>query len=378
MLAEETCVVRCIWCLKESADLTQDHVVPRSIGGTLQYAVPACKTCQEILSKPERELSRRSILAIHALSSQIRQRHPERPTSGLLQASCFLVKHPLGGFGESVLRSGEKLESLAHVEIKVVPGEPVEGRVRGATWEESERIFSSFKSALTGTPGPDGLVCEIDTSLEVPPPVAEDLDFWPRMVLLPDGRLMIRARNADEAQRFAAVMTQLVLNPPARSKHTWTSAMITGGTVHHLELKYEPQLVRRVIAKIAYGLFRCTTGIEFREEDDIRLRSYILGWQEPDIEPVMEAPEKHQFTTSAGPHRFVLAPAHDREAAIIDLYGHPYRVQLGSAGILLPEPIIVFCATDGTGMRIANSEERTSVLCEFQSLTWTSVPPAVD
>src|SRR6266446_812055 len=87
---------------------------------------------------------------------------PREPVeAGLLQSSYILVKHPLGGFGESLLRAGEKMEMLTHVEIKVVPGEPVEGRVRGTTWEDSQRIFSTFKSALTATPGPDGLVCEI-------------------------------------------------------------------------------------------------------------------------------------------------------------------------------------------------------------------------
>jgi hypothetical protein len=91
----------------------------------------------------------------------------------------------------------------------------------------------------------------------------------------------------------------------------------------------------------------------------------------------MEGPEREQFTTGAEFHRFVLAPAHDPEAAIISLYDHPYRVHLGSVGSLLSEPIVLLCATDGTGIRTAASDEAISILHESQSLTWPSLPPAV-
>src|SRR5580700_8644082 len=57
---------QCAWCLEEKTGLTKDHVVPRSIGGTLEYALPSCTKCQGILSKAERTLARKSFLAIHA------------------------------------------------------------------------------------------------------------------------------------------------------------------------------------------------------------------------------------------------------------------------------------------------------------------------
>lgn len=363
-------VMRCTWCHREDLTITQDHVLPRSIGGTLQYAVPACSNCQTILSKAERDLSRKSLLAIHALSIQGSPRHPKRPTSGLLQAGCLLVEHPLGGYGESVLRAGQKLQALSHVEIKVVPGEPVEARVRGPSWEESERIFSGFKSVLANVPGPDGLVCEINVSLEVPPSVAEDPDFWPRMILLPDGKLMIRARNPDEAKRLGLAMTQLVLNAPPRSPSTWTSSEIKGGTTHQLMIQCEPNSVRRIVAKIAYGVFHCIAGLEMPKGDDIRLRHYILGNSVPGYEPVSESPTPDQTTTDTAFHFVALAPEHDRQAAIVCLYRNSFRVQIGSAGTALPKPILLLCATDRSGMRLATTDEAESILKGLESLTW--------
>ncbi len=368
--------MRCTWCLGESGSLTRDHVIPRSIGGTPAFSVPACEACQSLLSKLEHELSRKSILAIHALCAQPRPRHPGRPTSGLLQPLCLLVKNPLGGYGESTLRSGERIESLPHVEIKVVLGEPVEARVRATTWEESERIFSVFRSALIRAPGPDGLVCEIKVSLEVPPPVAEDADFWPRLILLPTGQLLIRARDGDEARRFAMAMTQLALNPPPRPREAWRSSAITGGTVHHLALQYDARSLRKVATKIAYGVVRCATNLVLREEDDVRLRTFILGSSESALDPVTESALDGQLTTGIEFHFVVIAPPYDRTAAIVSLYGHPYRVHIGSTDGSSQEPVVLRCATDGTGMTILSPSETLSVLDQFRCVNWMSISEA--
>lgn len=92
--------MRCFWCDKETESLTDDHLIPYSLGGTKQYAVLACHSCQYILSKAEQEVARKSILALGAMVSRVRPRHPERPTSGHLQPSFLTVKHPHGGFGD--------------------------------------------------------------------------------------------------------------------------------------------------------------------------------------------------------------------------------------------------------------------------------------
>ena len=61
--------MRCFWCDEVKEKLTADHIVPRALGGTLEFTVPACQSCQFILSKAEFEVSRKSSLAIPALSA---------------------------------------------------------------------------------------------------------------------------------------------------------------------------------------------------------------------------------------------------------------------------------------------------------------------
>jgi hypothetical protein len=238
-------------------------VVPRAIGGTLEYALPSCESCQVILSKAEAILARKSMLAIHAVASDLPPRHPKRSDSGILQVGYLLVKHPLGGYGESALRAGNKVESLCHCEIKVVPGERIEGRVRGESRAKTDLLFAKFKDALSSTPGPDGLVCELNVTLDIPPEISADPDFWPRMVMLPNGSLLLRARDPQEAQRFSGVFTELVIKGVDQTRGTWQSAEIQGGTQHQMKLEYDSEAVRRVAAKIAYGLFLLVSGMEW-------------------------------------------------------------------------------------------------------------------
>jgi hypothetical protein len=51
---------QCAWCLEEKTGLTKDHVVPRSIGGTLEYALPSCLPVEEAPRKLICHLPRRS------------------------------------------------------------------------------------------------------------------------------------------------------------------------------------------------------------------------------------------------------------------------------------------------------------------------------
>ena len=82
--------MRCFWCDKESEKLSADHIVPRALGGTTEFTVLACLSCQSILSKAEHEVSRKSILAIPALVVSLPPRDPDRPTSGHFRPSYFL------------------------------------------------------------------------------------------------------------------------------------------------------------------------------------------------------------------------------------------------------------------------------------------------
>jgi hypothetical protein len=211
-------------------------------------------------------------------------------------------------------------------------------------------------------------VCEVNVSLEVPAEVSMDPDFWPRMVLLPNGNLLLRARDPQEAQRFAMVFTELVRKGAEQFRGDWKSTEILAGTQHHMKLEYNAQAVRRVAAKIAYGLFLLLSGTELDRDQDCKLRAYILG-SDVEPEPVMEAPESFAVTTgSAAYHEVIFGPSHDVEAAIVRLYGYAFRVELGSAARRLSRPIVVLCPTDGSGMRLAGKKEVGDAVAAAESL----------
>jgi hypothetical protein len=270
--------LRCFWCDKKFERLTDDHIVPQSLGGTLEFSVRSCEQCQTRLSKAEREVARKSTLAIHALSSPIRPRHPDRPTSGQLQPLFLLVKNPLGGYGESQLSAGETMRSLAYIEAKVVPGEPIDARIRGATAADAQLLLVLLRKALQLDRKliPGELVCELTASLEIDPEVAADPEFWPRVILLPGNRLMFRARNPEELVRCARVLEFIARSNYQIDPSKWaTDVRITGGTPHKMGLRFDPQCVRRVAAKIAYALFRAITKQRMQPCEDDQMRSYI-------------------------------------------------------------------------------------------------------
>lgn len=187
--------VICFWCHIESRDLTDDHIIPYSLGGTKDWSVRAYASCQNRLSKAEHEVARKSMLAIHALAAPVAPRHPDRPTSGHLRPTYFMVKHPHGGYGETLLSAGEQVSLLPYFEIKVMPGEPLEGRVRGST-EDVRRLLDVFRKGLRSTPSPNQFLFEVKVSCDLDPTTADDVNFWPRIVLLPGDRLSFR-RTSD-------------------------------------------------------------------------------------------------------------------------------------------------------------------------------------
>ena len=369
----------CFWCQTEGNSLTDDHIIPYSLGGTTEYTVKACRNCQNRLSKAEHEVARKSMLAIHALTAPVAPRHPERPTSGHLKPTYFMVKHPEGGYGETLFSAGERASLLPYFEIKVVPGEPLEGRVRGTT-EDARRLLDTFRRGLKNTPGPDRFLFEIKVSCELDQSISDDKNFWPRIVLLPGDRLLLRGRNPGEIIRFMHVLMQM-----ATSNYTvpeaWSTkgSEIKGGTPHLMSLRFDPQTVRRIAAKVAYGLFTTVTNRSLDADHDLYLRQYILGLWDSMEEPVSEEPDSPTTTTSDNPHYVLLSPAHDPHAAVVCLYGFKFRVELGSQGEL-PAPVVMICQIDGSGIRPASPDEIKEIIENITGITFTQPwkrPPEV-
>lgn len=365
-------MAHCFWCEKDQDEVTSDHIVPRLLGGTLDFSVPSCEACQALLSKAEHEVGRKSLISVHALASKVKPRHPSRPTSGVFKGSPWLVKNALGGYGESLLFAGEQMRSLAHFEIKVVPGEQIEGRVRGSSPIEAQHLLDLFRNALKVKVNPGEPVCEITADLSLDPETAADPDFWPRIVLLPGDRLLLRGRNPNELMRFANVFTQIALGNYQINASAWNSQVqIEAGTLHKVTYNYDPQCERRIAAKIAYALARTVGKRRPDPAYDERLRMYILGLEDDPDELVSIVPDNTTFTTSSEPHRILLSPGSDPTAAFVSLYDHfDFRVELGSA-VALPEPIIVFCEIDGSGMRIGSSVEAATFGEKIKALTFS-------
>jgi hypothetical protein len=232
-------------------------------------------------------------------------------------------------------------------------------------------MFTKFRDALAQKPGPDNSVCEIAVSLDIDSEIRKDPDFWPRLVLLPNGKLRIRARDLEEARNFGTVLTQFVLQGAPRDRNLWESAVIEGSTPHAMMLQFDPQAVRRVMAKIAYGVLAIEGNCKLDAMQDSNLRKYILGTTEEEAEPVSEAPESLRLTTGGiDTHHIVLFPPHDPSAAIVSLYGYSCRIEFGEGLRDVPGPIVIICNVDGSGIRKARPEEASRIIEQFADLTF--------
>jgi hypothetical protein len=138
-----------------------------------------------------------------------------------------------------------------------------------------------------------------------------------------------------------------------------------------LALKFNPQAVRRVAAKVAYGLFTTVTAGSLDTDHDTYLRHYIMGFLDAPDEPVSEGPMPLTTTTSNKPHFVVFSPDHDLQSAIVSLYGYAFRIELGP-GSKLPNPVAVICQIDGSGIRLASADETREIIDGISSMTFTS------
>jgi hypothetical protein len=83
-----------------------------------------------------------------------------------------------------------------------------------------------------------------------------------------------------------------------------------------------------------------------------------------------QTPDPVTSTTSEDPHYIVLLPAHDRSAVFVSLYGFNFRVELGPKGVL-PEPVVVFCEIDGSGMRVGSVAEISNLTARMETAVYS-------
>jgi hypothetical protein len=206
----------------------------------------------------------------------------------------MLVKHPLGGYGESLLSAGDRVSSLPYIEVKFAGEQPIEARVRAATANDARLLIETYRRAFQNKPSPNGLVCEFTANVDLDSEIAADPEFCPRIVLLPGKRLMIRARDPEEIVRFAEAITNLALSKYEIDPSKWNNpATIVGGTPHVMALRYDSRCVRRVAAKVGYGLFCTIKKMRMEGTLDERMRHYILGTETSLHEPVSITPDRY-------------------------------------------------------------------------------------
>lgn len=119
-----------------------------------------------------------------------------------------------------------------------------------------------------------------------------------------------------------------------------------------------------------------------RDSDhDAYLRHYILGLLDSTDEPVSEGPMPLITTTSNKPHYVVFSPAHDPQSAIVNLYGYTFRIELGP-GTKLPKPVAIICQINGSGIRLASTDETREIIDGISSVAftqpWKRPPEIVD
>jgi len=356
---------KCVWCNVHKYDITDDHVFPRSIGGTKKLSVPACTKCQLIISKAEYELSRKSSYALCLVESGPRRRHKQKPTSGLIQTNYVIVQHPDGGYCESQFRSGESPRSLAYIEIDVANGCKT-ARIRGADPQDTHKLIEAFKQKLSSKPDTSGLVTEIATYTHNLGNINNDPDFWPRIVLDTRGRLFIRARNPEEAMIFIKAFVYYTNAGAFTEQSNWKNSEIKGGDLHHVSVEYDNCMVQRVIAKIATGLLFAHKDIETIDLSRFdNIRNFILGENDDGYNKIVKDlvwpgvmlnwPEHHVAAVFR---------KEDEILGLISIYGSIHSISLLHSSPLMPElrPMAAKTAHNGSGTEILNEIEALGII----------------
>lgn len=348
----------CIWCGARSLSLSKDHVFPRVLGGTREVWVWACGKCQNTISRIEQEVGRRSLYSLYVLTQGPRGRDKRKPQSGAIQARYFLVKNPLGGYGEAAFRVGEELpETLPHIEIDVRGRTEI--RRRGMKPQDVERLVRTLLDIVTRAPNVDGFLGEVTVLTDSLPGIDSDQDFWPRIVLGLSGKPFIRARDASEALRFTGALLENLNTIAICGYDKWTKAEIVAGTPHDVLLSYDPRSVQRVVAKIAYGLayLRCG-GTTTAEELYPQIRQFVRGiMSDTDQTPVKELGRPGSMTIWPDHHVAFVGSWGQRVTGLVSMYGDCHLVDFGPSANAPATfgSTAATCRRDGTETRMVHA-----------------------
>jgi hypothetical protein len=353
---------RCVWC--GAPRETDDHVFPRSLGGTKELVVPACRNCQKEISRAEGEVARRSLFALHRIEQGPPPRDKKRADSGSVEAKYVLVKDErLGGYIEVAFRSKQHPITLPCIEIDVNTGR---ARKRGVRPEDVDALVEAILRVVVGPPDESGQLGSVDVDLlsEAEAHYADDPDWWPRAFLDLRGRLQVRARDAHEAEQFFPILITLAERGVFSDHSRWSTGEVVAGTTHRFRLEWDDLAVARVVAKIAYATaVRSVLPSELRSEPLTRVSRFVRGGNDEDAVVVRSIREAGTITEWPDHHLALLESNGGRLQGIVVLYGACFVVDLGDDP--LPEafskPVLAMSLTNGTKTYFASDDEAEAI-----------------
>lgn len=354
---------QCVWCHDGASVLTEDHVFPRCIGGTKHLKLPACRKCQRAISDAETEFCRRSVFALYSLDNAPSGRHKQRSKSGALRTDYVLNRHPLGGYGETVLKVGSGIQLLPYIEIDVSSVSP-KGNARGASPGEIDRLVSVYRDMLARAPQANGLVCEIDVRTDDLGEIGSDPSFWPRIVLGLDDKLFIRCRNPEEAAKFIDIFTKYVRFCYTGSHPNWVVGKVQASELHHLQLTSDEAKVYRVISKIGLGtMFAGQRSSQHLPQFDA-CRRFIRGEDDDSWrDRVQEIFPPGTLSHLESDHVAMIHIRDGRAEAVLSIFGSCHVAQLGQ--VEAPElriPIVAASSRIGRLTRLLEGIEASEVI----------------
>jgi len=358
----------CAWCTKRAVDVGKDHIFPRVLGGTRELWVPACYSCQTLISKFELEVGRSSPYSGFLLEQGPKGRDRRKPQSGFLRTRYCLVRHPLGGYGEACLRAGEDSpRALPHLEIDIFSKQM---RRRASRPEDVDHLVEVLLEIASRASGAEQLAQELFARTENIPEISRDPDFWPRVVLDVSGRPFIRARNGTEARLFAELLMAFLRTGAYRDYSRWTSAEISGGTPHVVQLRCRKSSLHRLAAKVSFGLsWLGSSEVQSRTEILSPLREFVLAHSVRHSRvDVRWASKPNSMTVFPNHHAAVVRRLHDRLQGLVSFYGDSSVVELAlPAGSLVGfETIAAISRRDGTRTEILEGEAKENIAMAFE------------
>jgi hypothetical protein len=361
----------CAWCSVPGTGAEDDHLFPRSIGGTKELVIPACRHCQDIVSVAERELARRSLYSLCLVESGPKGRDKRDPNSGYIHSLYTLVRHPLGGYGEVAFRAGQSAPTvLPYIEIDIASTWQM--RRRGASPKDVDKLARIIQQIFRDAPEQVIRKGRIPVRTEELHDIGADNDFWPRAALPPDGKPFVRARDKDEAIRFERLAQLYLKNYKFGEYAYWESCEIAGGEPHHFAIQYKQPRVLRAIAKIAWGLgYLRLDPPTIGSTPFTEVRDFITGSNDTDI-PSSVREVRMPGDIALWPDRHVagLFMLGRRITGAVSLYGGLVQIDFGPQPPQADEilPIAAICRHDGSRARLVDSQAALEIARSLSDL----------